>query len=92
MAEVVGRARQDVASMEPRFFERGNGALRGGDGPGGVIASMEPRFFERGNYCQKWEGGIRKMLQWSRAFLSAEMSASAPPAVASSCFNGAALF
>jgi len=39
---------QSIASMEPRFFKRGNTdeswVFRGG-----IYASMEPRFFKRGN-------------------------------------------
>ncbi len=59
--------------MGPRFFKRGN------NGGSGMItfphnASMGPRFFKRGNLTgQVLALGIDKMLQWGRAFSSAEI-------------------
>src|SRR5690606_10940780 len=62
-----------IASMEPRFFKRGDGSGCG-DGYGYGSASMEPRFFKRGDVIFPALFFEMVLLEWSRAFSSAEIS------------------
>jgi len=81
------------ASMEPRFFKRGN--------PLGFviivrnvrIASMEPRFFKRGNVASQLQKSEEiAMLQWSHVFSNVEILRQIPPCRRRHGFNGATFF
>jgi len=82
-----------LASMEPRFFKRGNDSVINiGDDLAG--ASMEPRFFKRGNVAHSRSlDAVRTSLQWSHVFSNVEMRRPLlPPRRSYRCFNGATFF
>jgi len=68
------RARLPDASMEPRFFKRGNQGSITPTGSTSASASMEPRFFKRGN-AQPHSGFDADLkLQWSHVFSNVEIT------------------
>ena len=66
------------ASMEPRFFKRGNQPAGVAPSPG-AGASMEPRFFKRGNASLSLAPSIKPLLlQWNHVFSNVEIAAQFP--------------
>ena len=63
--------REEVASMEPRSFDRGGEGRASTPAPP-VLASMEPRSFDRGGSPPRWSVLSVLQLQWSRGLSTAE--------------------
>ena len=81
------------ASMEPRFFKRGNLLMMTSDIGSSVLASMEPRFFKRGNsYSLRGWNQIQRASMEPRFFKRGNAKDELQFASKITSFNGATFF
>ncbi len=79
------------ASMEPRFFNRGNFTV-GSPSFNNMFASMEPRFFNRGNGRLTTRCIMSGMPQWSLDFSIEEIKNACYQDITGTGLNGASIF